>query len=224
MHYKNLMMVSIVLFTASLNGSQELCAVVRKSLGMLYANTQVHATRLYVLTGGPGTGKSSTIEELANRGQQTIKEAYTTLYEKAAKENKIDAFFEDPLQLHYNLMREQLKAEEALDKEKSAFLDRSVIDIVTFGDYLKVNIPDDLKAQADREYELVFLLEPLPSSCYKKTEIRKETEEESHVIHNILKEAYKRRGYILVDVPFGTPASRAQFILNCVARHENLKT
>jgi len=30
MHYK---MVSIVLFTASLNGSQELCAIVRKSIG-----------------------------------------------------------------------------------------------------------------------------------------------------------------------------------------------
>lgn len=181
--------------------------------------TQAH--RRFVLTGGPGVGKSTIIAELSKRGYQTTPETFTLLHEQAEKKNTLDTFFDDPAQLRSDLMSEQRRLESSVTATKPAFFDRSTIDIVAFGDYFKVPMSQDLRNQASKNYDLIFFLDPLPEHFYENTAIRRETYKESAEIHNFLKDAYKQLGYKkyqLIDVPYGTPAERTQFILDTIAQ------
>lgn len=190
---------------------------------ILLACTQLplNAYRRYVLTGGPGVGKSTVISELAKRGYAVAPEAYTLLHNRAEKEQSLDTLLADPVKFRSKLMEEQLKIESRLNPEKSAFLDRSAIDVVAFGDHFKVEMSKELRDEANRKYDLIFFLDPLPAKYYENTKVRRETPEEAELIHNDLKKAYKDRGYHpyqLIDVPFGTPEFRAQYMLDAIAR------
>jgi hypothetical protein len=68
---------------------------------------------------------------------------------------------------------------------------------------------------------LVFFLEPLPAYLYENTDVRKESRDEALIIHELLKTAYLQMGYMphqLIEVPFGTPSERAQYILDEIAQ------
>ncbi len=175
-----------------------------------------------VLTGGPGVGKSTTLAELSKRGYHTIQEVFTSLFKQAEKNNALDAFFEDMTQLQTNLLLEQLRLESLLPATHTAFLDRSAEDIMAYNRYHNVPVEESLSKQV-RQYDIIFFLEPLPARFYQTSTVRKETPEEAMELHNLVKEAYRQRGYKnyqLIDVPFGTPSERAQFILDALAHVE----
>lgn len=188
----------------------------------LFCNIQnMHAYRRYVLSGGPGIGKTTVIKELSKRGYQTIPEIYTALFEQAAQNNAVDDFYANLDYLPYIQIKEQIRMESLLSPVLPAFLDRSAVDIIAYGDYFNAPISRELRTQADRNYDLIFLLEPLPDYLYEKTAVRKEDPQEALELHEIIRCAYIQRGYKdyqIIDVPFDTPERRAQFILDSILR------
>jgi predicted ATPase len=189
---------------------------------LLSVNFAAQASWRCVLTGGPCVGKSTTLAELAKRGYHTIPEVFTTLFKQAEKNNALDAFFEDMTQLQTNLLIEQLRLESLLPATHTAFLDRSAEDIMAYNRYHNVPVLESLANQV-RQYDIIFFLEPLPAHLFQNSDVRRETPEEALVLHNLVKDAYRQRGYKsyqLVDVPFGTPSERAQFILDTVSHVE----
>lgn len=180
---------------------------------------EVQASRRFVLSGGPCIGKSTVLRELGKRGYQTVPEVFTLLFEQAAHNNALDTFFEDPDKLPFYLLDEQLRLESCLSATLPAFLDRSAVDIIAYGDYFNSPMPDTLRNAADRHYDLVFFLEPLPEHLYVTTAVCKESPQEALKLHDVLKNAYRARGYTghqMIDVPFGTPEQRAQYILDTI--------
>lgn len=174
----------------------------------------------FVLTGGPGVGKTTVIQELARCGYQVVPEAFHRLHTEAEKRGTLSTFFHDQLQLRRDLIYLQRKMELGLDVKSPAFLDRSLVDIIAFGDYFNIEMPEELRAYAHQKYDLIFFLEPLPCDYYKNTSARRESYEESKVIHCFLKKAYQDQRYDqaqLINVPFGSLAMRAECILDCVA-------
>ncbi len=192
-------------------------------LGIVFClSTTSKCYRRYVLTGGPGVGKSTIIAELASRGYLTVPETCSAFCERASQNKTLDIFFEDPLAFQTALLVEQLKSESLLPDSKPAFLDRSTVDIIAYGDYFNVPMPESLRKQAHCNYDLIFIIDPLPTSHYKKTHLRKESAEESACIHAILKDAYRQAGYAehrIISVPFDTPTARANYILNVIDIH-----
>ena len=188
---------------------------------LLCAAIETACADRYVLTGGPGVGKSTIIGELAHRGYHTLPEVYAVLYDQAAKNNALDVFFANPLALYAQLMSEQLRLESLLPEGDIAFLDRSSVDVIAFGTYFHVPMSDEFCNQAQRSYNLIFFIEPLPEHCYRNTLKRKETPNESAAIHALIKSTYRQYGYTdlhFIDVPYGTPNERVDFILAVVAR------
>lgn len=180
------------------------------------------AYRRFVFTGGPGVGKTTVLNELSKKGYQTIRETYTSLFERAALQDEIDLFLQDLDILPSLLLAEQLKMEACLSPMLPAFLDRSAVDIIAYGDYFNSPMSNQLRSQADRNYDLVFFFDPLPDHLFENTAVRTETREQALQIHAMLKDAYIQRGYRpqqLIDVPFGTPAERVRFILDTISRH-----
>lgn len=178
------------------------------------------ANRRFVLSGGPGIGKTTVLKELRNRGYQTIPETFTSLFEQAVAHNALDSFFNGPQVLPSILLTEQLRMESLLSPAIPAFLDRSAVDIIAYGDFFNTPMSEEMRDQSERNYDLIFFLEPLPEYLYENTEVRKESREEALKIHGLLKAAYLQAGYMphqLIEIPFGTPYERAQYILDEIA-------
>jgi len=210
MHFKKHLTFFCFILTNSLLLSNELDVKISNEKTQ---TINLNCSRKFVLTGAPGCGKSSIIEELNRRGFQTCPEVYTTLY----NESKDYTVFSQPINLRYKLLDKQLFLESLLKKETPVFLDRSTIDIILFAKYFNIEMPLDFIDKAkNKSYDLVFLMEPLPKQYYKVTNIRKETQEESLKIHQFFKEEYKKFGYKVIEVPFDTIENRTQFILDFI--------
>lgn len=187
---------------------------------------QINASPKFVLTGGPGVGKSTIIEELNKLGYKVLPEAFTEVCREAQQAKTfdsilVDGVFVDPAGFQKKLMLKQRQLEES--PTGPAFLDRSKVDLVIFGDYYPPKVPQEFYDEAmESKYDLVFLINPLPEQFYQQTELRRESYLESQNLHKFLKEGYENFGYKVIEVPFDTAEKRVQFIIDRVNQIEKL--
>lgn len=201
---------------------EELDNVILKLVKELNDSTSVDAHCRYVLTGGPGVGKSEVINLLQQQGYQTIPEVWTLLFNEAKQNNNLKYFSaaSNSVAFRKKLMKMQLSFENKLDKKKSAFLDRSTVDVVAFGNIYNITMPQNItNIPKEDRYDLIFFIDPLPKNLYQKTELC--SQEESLKIHQQLKEFYTDMGYPIVEVPFDSLKKRMAFILNTIASSNN---
>jgi len=169
-----------------------------------------------VITGGPGTGKSTVIEKLTQL-EFTCMPEISRIITKGAQEKGIDQLFlKDPL-LFSNLLLEgridQYKKAEAA-AEHIVFFDRGIPDIFGYLNYLNAYYPENFIDQSlNHRYDKVFMMPPW-KGIYKTDNERYESYEQSLVIYEHLILAYKKIDYSVIIVPEGSIASRAEFILN----------
>ncbi len=165
----------------------------------------------FVLTGGPGVGKTTVVEILASRGFSIVPEAARMIIEEQRLKNS-DILPSKNLALFQEyVLDRQLELEEQAQEEK-VFLDRGVVDGYAFCTLGKVPVPARIAELAPGRYDKIFLLDHLPE--YKTDGIRNENPEFSKNIHNHIIEAYKHFGYELITVPPLPPEERVNFILN----------
>jgi predicted ATPase len=173
----------------------------------------------FVLTGAPGSGKTTILRELAGQGWLTVPEAYTELFRRAEAQGAVDRFLADPAVLERNLMRFQLDAEAGLPAAEPVFLDRGTVDITFYSRYLNVELGEGWhRAGNANPYDLVFHVEPLPERLYQAAGPRRETWAAARELDRGIKAHYLEQGYgsRLVPVPFAPPAQRAALVLDAV--------
>lgn len=180
-------------------------------------------TKRIVITGGPGTGKTSIINELTNNNFYCFEEIIRTLTLDAKKETDTSkqvsnpiAFVDDPMLFNTNLLNgrvAQFKQANSINKD-ICFFDRGVPDVLAYMSFFNQEYGETfIKACTDNSYNHVFLLPPW-EAIYKSDNERFETFEESKKIHLYLEKTYKRFGYNIIEVPFDTIKERTNFILN----------
>ncbi len=164
----------------------------------------------YVLTGGPGVGKS-TVLELMDRWIYKISEVATWVIEN--KKNRSLAPWIDREGFQKKVLETQLQWEREIPKEiKTAFLDRGVIDGIAYYNLDGLKAPKKLIHAAENSgYEKVFLLEPIMK--YENTNIRREDVETARKIHQEIEKTYKSFGYNPIRIPTGKPRERIDSIL-----------
>jgi predicted ATPase len=164
----------------------------------------------YVITGGPGIGKTTVIEILASCGHKVVPEAARMIIE----EEKIKGSEALPW---LNLLRfQELVAERQLSLEKEhesevTFHDRGIIDGHGYSILGRVKTPEIVERFGKNRYEKVFILEPLP--FYENDTSRWEDKDEGLKIHLAIIDAYNHFGYKPIFVPVLPPEERVDFIL-----------
>ncbi len=185
-------------------------------------------TKKIVITGGPGTGKTSIINELKRKNFYCFEEIIRTLTLAAKKENDASthlsnpiAFVNDPMLFNTNLLNgriAQFKQANIIEK-KISFFDRGIPDVLAYMSFFNQEYGEIFtNACKENVYNYVFLLPPW-KDIYKSDNERFETFEQSKKIHLHLVEIYKKFGYKIIEVPFGTIKERTNFILTIL---ENL--
>ncbi len=173
-------------------------------------------TKKIVITGGPGTGKSSIINALMAKGYACLEEVSRNITLQARKNGTDQLFLKDPL-LFSELLLKGRQAQFAKASTMSShfvFMDRGIPDIIAYMDFIGRTYPQHfIDACKNTTYDAVFILKPW-KAIYTEDNERYENFEQALEIHDNLVNTYKNYEYTLIDVPFDTVENRMHFILN----------
>lgn len=172
-------------------------------------------TKKIVITGGPGTGKSSIIDELKRRGQICFEEISRQITLDARETGVEQLFLEQPLLFSQLLLEGRTKQfkEADMHHDKTIFLDRGLPDVLAYMVYFDSEYPEDFeKTCQNNSYDAVFILAPW-HDIFQSDNVRYETFEQAELIHQHLLETYKKFNYDLKSVPFDTVEKRTDYIL-----------
>ncbi|WP_027124921.1 AAA family ATPase [Gelidibacter mesophilus] len=173
-------------------------------------------TKKIVITGGPGTGKSTIIDELKKRGHICFDEISRQVTLEARETGVEQLFLTRPLLFSQLLLEGRAKQfnEANTYDNKTVFLDRGIPDVLAYMDYFDSEYPEDfVKLCQNNIYDVVFVLAPW-EAIFQSDSVRYETFEQSKLIHENILRTYNIFNYHLVNIPFDTVAKRTDFIID----------
>jgi predicted ATPase len=186
------------------------------SLSKFVSNFSTVQKKIKVIIGGPGSGKTSIIEELKSRGYCCYPEISREVTLEAKKQGIDQLFLEQPL-LFSELVLEGRKKqylEAQNESHEIVFIDRGIPDVLAYMHYIGDSYPAFFDAACrENVYSEVFILPPW-KEIYVSDEARYENFEQSELIHNHLVETYTKYGYQLIEVPKDSLDNRILFILD----------
>ena len=169
-------------------------------------------TNWYVVTGGPGSGKTTTVNILRDRGYSTTIEGarhYIDTLRSKGHDPASARLHQEAFQME--VLKLQIEQESSLDPSQVVFLDRAVPDALAYFRYLYLPLNKTLTdALANASYRKVFFLECLP---LVNDYARLEDEVQQRRIRDLLHEVYHSLPFPLVHVPVLPSEERADFII-----------
>lgn len=174
------------------------------------------ATQRIVLIGGPGTGKSTLLNAIEEKGFICFEEVSRQVTKAAQEEGIEQLFLTEPLLFSQKLLEQRIiqyqKAEEL--QEDFVFIDRGIPDVVAYLDYVGQNYPADFIQACERyKYDQIFVLPPW-EEIHETDGERYESFEQAQAIQEVLLHNYVKYGYAPIEVPKMTVEQRVSFVLD----------
>ncbi|GAB1308986.1 ATP-binding protein [Urechidicola sp. KH5] len=168
-----------------------------------------------VITGGPGTGKTTVINELIDRGYSCKTEISRQVTLAAREEGIEQLFLTDPLLFSEKLL--EGRAAQYLEADKTedslVFFDRGLPDVHAYMNFTNTEYPPLYETTCKAHpYTKVFIMPPW-KEIYTCDNERYEDYKTSVALYKYLKKGYEELGYHLIEVPTGTVEFRTDFIL-----------
>ena len=178
-------------------------------------NKPINKSNFFIFTGAPGSGKTSVLNELHNRGYSIVPEVAREII-KAQRAIGGDATHTGNRDAFRDLMLEQsiTDFQKMLPINRLVFFDRGIPDLVGYSKQFcgKTTVKTTQSAQQYRYNSLVFLFPPWPEIYSHDTE-RQQDFQEAIETYQAIKQAYSACKYNVVEVPKVPVNNRVDFIL-----------
>jgi predicted ATPase len=169
-------------------------------------------SKWYVITGVPGSGKTTLISRLSEMGYLTCPESARLLINKETSKGKpLKEIRGDERKFQKRVFKIKIKLEDKLPKGKIVFLDRGFPDCIAYHKLYGLDTKEILKLCKEKRYKKIFFLEPLP---FKKDYARTEDKKTIEKLNYLLRKSYLDLGYEIVTVPIMSAEDRIKFILS----------
>lgn len=171
--------------------------------------------RFFVLTGGPGAGKTTLIEALGARGFATTPEAgraiirdQTAIGGPATHQNDPALFAE--LMLAFDIQSYR-RAQEQIGP---VFFDRGITELAGYHAMMGLPTPPHFRAAAQRfRYSANVFVAPPWLEIFANDSERKQSFEEAVRTHDAMARTYAEFGYRIVPLPKTSVEERLRFVL-----------
>lgn len=166
----------------------------------------------YVITGGPSSGKTTTVNLLKQKGYITTEEnARHYLDTQRLKGKTIEEIKKDQKKFQLGLLQMQIKLEKAISPKVQVFLDRAIPDSLAYYRFFNLEADHRLtEALRTVSYKKVFIMDPLPLI---NDYARLEDAEAQMKIHNLIVDVYESFPFPIIHVPVLPVEERVEFIL-----------
>lgn len=170
----------------------------------------------YVLTGGPGFGKTAIIAELSRRGYNTSPELYDTFIASEIANGGKRLPWIDRHACDDAVLPHRIEAFYAAPTEGCTFFDRGIADYLGFCAVNDVRPQAHWVAAAEAcRYDGVFVTPPWPD-IFVSNAVRHETYQKAIRTHEAILEGYRRLRYRPIEIPHLPIEQRADYVLGLV--------
>jgi len=171
----------------------------------------------FIITGGPGFGKSTLIDELEQKGFQVYKDVARKLIQSGmeapiwSEESRKGSFFRQ-------IFKDRLTDYLDCVPPKIGFFDRGLPDSIAFTRHMGLQPAESvLDAIRASPYNPNIFLTPVWPEIFTNDEIRKEDVKKAAILDAHIREVYGELGYRIIELPKSDLQTRVDFILDKIS-------
>ncbi|HEY7087618.1 MAG TPA: AAA family ATPase [Tepidisphaeraceae bacterium] len=176
--------------------------------------------RFFVITGGPGSGKSTLTGALSELGIRHMPEGGRAIIQDQVAIGGSALPWSDRRSFAELMMAWELRSyREALSHSGVVLFDRGIPDVVGYLTLCGLQIPPHmLRAAGSFRYNRqVFIAPPWPE-IYVRDEDRKQSFDEAVATYDAMVRVYSEQGYELTPLPKTSVAERARFVMDRIGQ------
>ncbi len=177
----------------------------------MFDSVSSQANYRFIITGGPGSGKTALVEALQNLGYAGFPEIARDLISQGISPpgwaDKPDSgrFFD-------LILQQRITSHQQIKGNEIGFYDRGIPDSLAYFQFQNRNPPRNLLKAIDtyRYNPIVFAAPPWKEIFYNDS-IRLESFSEARILYDLTIEVYRNAGYSIVALPKSTLEQRLRF-------------
>lgn len=170
----------------------------------------------FVLTGGPGTGKTTILENLKNKNYLCIPEVAREIIKDQVQKRGSALPWANKAEYAKMMWQESVRSYQETVENNTAeniFFDRGILDTICYMEMENLAVHDEQEKYLMAPlYRRIFILPPW-KEIYVTDEERKQSWEEALNTYDAMRKVYDRYGYDVLEVPKEDVEKRVEFIL-----------
>ncbi|HAT9314910.1 TPA: AAA family ATPase [Legionella pneumophila subsp. pneumophila] len=170
----------------------------------------------YILTGPPGSGKTTILTELSKRGFPIMEEPARRVIEQQRLIDGDGVYDKNPFLFKELMLSKMLNDYESAPKYDLVFFDRGLPDLIAYSKCFNLDIGKELQASRTHLYNPTVFFAPAWEQIYTNDTERRLTFDAAKVFERDLRQAYVELEYQLIDIPLLPVSERVSFILNFI--------